>query len=933
MPAPQFVPLSLDEFRKLVDRFDFSARKITEVHMHHTWRPRQVDFKGLASIVAMWQFHTQTNKWSDIAQHVTIDPQGVIWTGRSWKQPPASSGGRNGTSRAGPFMFEMIGDFDKGKESLTGKQLEAVIGVITAIQKRNGLAPESLKFHNQLGSPKTCPGSGIRYEDILAQVKTAHLATTSTTRSIAKSKKPEATSAFVKDESRIADALQVLASATRATEEPLAGMEQMEGEPDFEAEQARGAGLVERPAGARAVRDTLDAAGFARLRPHVINLVQGDFVPSGIYQTSKADVGAIFTEHLARRVASATAEKPLRVMLWAHGGLVSERNGLRGAARMLDWWLQNGVYPLHFIWETGAMETIAQLVTGAGARAPAVGARDLWDHSTDPLIERLTRPLGMPLWSGMKRSAERASAPGGGAHLVAEHLAKFVKANKHVEVHAAGHSAGSIFHSHLLPTLVAKGVTVKTLSLLAPAVRVDTFVDQLLPLVGPKKGIQELALFTMAQDWEKRDQCANLYRKSLLYLVSLAFEPGGKTPILGLEECLRADDDCRALFGIGSGSGVAEVIWSKSVPTMGRHSSRATSHGEFDEDPATMNSVVRRVLGKDDVADIHGMPEPDGSRTVSTDDDDMPAELALFMRPDIQASSVAPATSGAYRKKPTVTGAAGGRRFALLVGINNYPTAPLEACVSDTERWAAALGKLGFAETTRLINDEATRAKILEALRKMVREAESGDVMVFQFAGHGTQLPDLDGDEDGDGQDEALCPYDFDTGNFLIDDDIKEVFAGLPAGVNLTCFIDCCHSGTITRFAVAQSGRVMGVRGGVPKARFIRVKEPVIEKYRKARAKSATRALKRVVSGSSTMHEVVFSACRPDQVAFESGGQGDFTRIATELLENGLRNDSHADFIERVRREFGANPRQEPQLDCAPKLRDALLLDLAESEE
>src|SRR5688500_9040031 len=125
MTSPSFLPLTVDEFVRLVERYDFSSRVIDEVHMHHTWRPRQSDFRGLASILGMWRFHTEEMKWSDIAQHVTIDPDGTIWTGRSWRLPPASSAGRNGNSRRGPFMFEMIGDFDKGQDNLEGAQLDA----------------------------------------------------------------------------------------------------------------------------------------------------------------------------------------------------------------------------------------------------------------------------------------------------------------------------------------------------------------------------------------------------------------------------------------------------------------------------------------------------------------------------------------------------------------------------------------------------------------------------------------------------------------------------------------------------------------------------------------------------------------------------------------------------------------------------------------
>ena len=113
MPTPTFQRLSVDQFATLLQKFPFQ-RRINAVHMHHTWRPNRQQFRGHESIVAMWRFHTQTNGWSDIGQHITIDPQGTIWLGRNWNLPPASASGHNGNRSAGPFMFEMVGDFDSG---------------------------------------------------------------------------------------------------------------------------------------------------------------------------------------------------------------------------------------------------------------------------------------------------------------------------------------------------------------------------------------------------------------------------------------------------------------------------------------------------------------------------------------------------------------------------------------------------------------------------------------------------------------------------------------------------------------------------------------------------------------------------------------------------------------------------------------------------
>ena len=92
MPMP-FHELSLEDFSDLVDNFTFT-RTIESVHMHHTWRPNHANFSArppIDSNEGMFNYHTQVNHWSDIAQHITIDPRGMIWTGRDWNRGPASA--------------------------------------------------------------------------------------------------------------------------------------------------------------------------------------------------------------------------------------------------------------------------------------------------------------------------------------------------------------------------------------------------------------------------------------------------------------------------------------------------------------------------------------------------------------------------------------------------------------------------------------------------------------------------------------------------------------------------------------------------------------------------------------------------------------------------------------------------------------------------
>ena len=135
MPTPTFKRISVDQFAQLLGQFPF-RRQITAVHMHHTWKPRRADFRGHETIVAMWRHHTQVNGWRDIAQHVTIDPEGLIWLGRNWNLAPASAAGHNGNADFGPFMFEMVGDFDNGRDPFDGAQRDAALRVVALVQQR-----------------------------------------------------------------------------------------------------------------------------------------------------------------------------------------------------------------------------------------------------------------------------------------------------------------------------------------------------------------------------------------------------------------------------------------------------------------------------------------------------------------------------------------------------------------------------------------------------------------------------------------------------------------------------------------------------------------------------------------------------------------------------------------------------------------------------
>ena len=138
---------------------------------------------------------------------------------------------------------------------------------------------------------------------------------------------------------------------------------------------------------------------------------------------------------------------------------------------------------------------------------------------------------------------------------------------------------------------------------------------------------------------------------------------------------------------------------------------------------------------------------------------------------------------------------------AVCVGINNYPgtNMDLAGCVNDAIDWRDLLRGRG-CHVDVLLDREATRARIVEALGTAIREASGDDHVVFTFSGHGSWLPDDDRDEP-DARDEMMCPHDVMKDEFLLDDDLHDLFCAKAAGVRIYVIADSCHSGSVTRYA------------------------------------------------------------------------------------------------------------------------------------
>ncbi|MDZ7655272.1 MAG: caspase family protein [Sulfurimicrobium sp.] len=152
---------------------------------------------------------------------------------------------------------------------------------------------------------------------------------------------------------------------------------------------------------------------------------------------------------------------------------------------------------------------------------------------------------------------------------------------------------------------------------------------------------------------------------------------------------------------------------------------------------------------------------------------------------------------------------------ALCIGINDYPGTQndLSGCVNDANDWAEEMNSRGFT-VTQLLDSQAKRAAMIKAIGGLIDGAEKGDSLVITYSGHGTWVPDSDGDEP-DGRDEALCPWDLASKGALIDDDIHDLFTRRAAGVRIILISDSCHSGSVTR------GDETDLDPGMPRVRFM----------------------------------------------------------------------------------------------------------------
>ena len=281
--------------------------------------------------------------------------------------------------------------------------------------------------------------------------------------------------------------------------------------------------------------------------------------------------------------------------------------------------------------------------------------------------------------------------------------------------------------------------------------------------------------------------------------------------------------------------------------------------------------------------------------------------------------------------------------FVLQVGIGKYKNAPtwaeLRGAVTDVVEMRKVLEEryqVPKENIVTLTDQDGTKQLIFEKFRshlianakkqfEKTHDRKAGAVALFEFSGHGSQVPDVDGDEKDDGKDETLVTVDSQDmpgKNFdITDDEIYALTSELRVYTdNIVYIFDSCHSGSGTRDS--QDVRRLPERKTIP---------VVVDGVGAGATRSG--ATKPEDSTASLIlppgdDYIVITAARSGQLAsqkscFEECGNaktpvvyGNLTFYLIDELRNARSNTSYRELMGNVtRRVSSEKPTQTPQIE------------------
>jgi hypothetical protein len=282
------------------------------------------------------------------------------------------------------------------------------------------------------------------------------------------------------------------------------------------------------------------------------------------------------------------------------------------------------------------------------------------------------------------------------------------------------------------------------------------------------------------------------------------------------------------------------------------------------------------------------------------------------------------------------------RKLALLVGINDYPApiTPLQGCVNDVlSQQELLVHRFGFnpKDVLVLTNAQASRKGILQAFEEhLIKQAKPGDVVVFHYSGHGSQIsdePDCDSVVAGlpECVNSTIVPYDsFIPGTTAEGGPVNDIMGHtlflLMSALqteNTTVLLDSCHSGGGTRgnFLIRSVQRLSGGSQFKPTPEERAYQQQWSSRLNLSPAEFIKQRRQGVAKG------VVIAAARREQYAadapFDDFHAGAFSYTMTRYLWQQVSSEPVTSAINRIAlsaktQASTSGINQDPQLESKP---------------
>jgi metacaspase-1 len=286
-------------------------------------------------------------------------------------------------------------------------------------------------------------------------------------------------------------------------------------------------------------------------------------------------------------------------------------------------------------------------------------------------------------------------------------------------------------------------------------------------------------------------------------------------------------------------------------------------------------------------------------------------------------------------KRPSKRSKTKAKGLSLHVGLNSVDpkhyagwSGDLMACENDAKDMATIAESKGIVPTM-LLTREATRSRVLAAIRSAAKRLQPGDLFFATYSGHGGQVKDSDADE-LDRRDETWCLFDAQ----LIDDEIYVELSKFRKGVRILVLSDSCHSGSVVRAAFVEATAGAAANGARPKwmPRVIADKTYEAHKrfYDQLQRAAARVGRDKFVDPDAALADVsvadrvsavvknfppaviLISGCQDNQTSLDGDRNGAFTEQVLRVWNRGAFSGSYVRFHARIK--AGMHPTQTPNL-------------------